>query len=152
MYGFSFKFSLKKLLIAAAFIAAAVAVIIMLCGGGEKGIYAQTEQERLDYICSLGYSPQKTGGETTVVTIPYEFSKVYDEYNRIQLKAGFDLAKYKGCDVIRYTYLLEDFPPEDYAVVNLLILEGEIIGGDVSSRRLDGFMYPLLQKQDGQIG
>lgn len=148
MYGFSLKFRWKTVVIA--FILAAVGGLVILLCGGSEGIYAKDEKSRLDYICSLGYTPLKEGGETTVITIPTEFSAVYTEYNRIQLKAGFDLSKHKGCDVIRYTYMLEDFPPEDYAVVNLLILEGEIIGGDISSRRLDGFMYPLLPKQNGQ--
>ncbi len=152
MFGFSIKISFKKAA-AALGVGITLAAALLLIGGKERQcVYGRDEQERLDYICSLGYLPSANGAETTMVTIPQEFSEVYENYNDLQLQAGFDLRPYKGCDVMRYTYNLNDFPAEEYAVVNVFVSEGIIIGGDISSRRLDGFMFPLQAKNDGQIG
>ena len=97
----------------------------------------------------MGYDPISSIAEEKEVVIPAEFSSVYDNYNRLQKQAGFDLEPYKGCSVMRYTYSLGDFPADEYVVINLLVTEEKIIGGDISSRRLDGFMLPLLAKQNG---
>ena len=90
--------------------------------------------------------------ETEQVVIPEDFSDVYEKYNAIQYEAGYDLKDYRSRSVVRYSYFLEDYDPKQYVVANLLVFEGKIIGGDISSRRLDGFMLPLVSKDNGQIG
>lgn len=120
-----------------------------MAGAGRRGVSAATEQERMEYICSLGYMPSLAGAETTEISIPEEFSDVYENYNTLQKQAGFDLSNYKGCLVTRYTYCLADFPADEYVVANILVKDEKIIGGDISSRRLDGFMLPLEAKKNG---
>lgn len=149
MFGFSIKLTFSRVLLVILIIVAMVSALFLL-GGKRNEIWVQTEQERMEFIAALGYQPMLNGGEMTVVTIPFEFSDVYANYNQLQLQAGFDLARYKGAEVERYTYSLGDFSAEEYVVANLLVKDGKLIGGDISSRRLNGFMLPLKAKEDGQ--
>ena len=77
--------------------------------------------------------------------IPPEFDEVYEKYNAIQKEQGFDLTKYQGKRVKRWTYAIKNYP--GYAAdsgcihANLLVYEGQVIGGDVCSVELNGFMH-----------
>ncbi|MBR3593816.1 MAG: DUF4830 domain-containing protein [Clostridia bacterium] len=96
---------------------------------------------RLKYLSGLGIEVDITSLEQTEVQIPDTFGSVYKNYNELQKSAGFDLADYKGAVVTKYTYKVLKTEQEVY--VNLLCYKGRVIGGDISSRRLDGFMLPL---------
>ena len=107
---------------------------------------AKTNSERLLFIEKLGCSVVKKDPESKSVRIPEEFSDVYNKYNDLQQTAGYDLSLYKGCQVIIYTYKI--LPPKEYSgncVVNLIVYKDKIIGGDISSTALGGFMLPLKQ-------
>ena len=149
MFGFSLKLDLKRTMAIFAALCLLCAGVVVMAGAGRRGVSAATEQERMEYICSLGYMPSLAGAETTEISIPEEFSDVYENYNTLQKQAGFDLSNYKGCLVTRYTYCLADFPADEYVVANILVKDEKIIGGDISSRRLDGFMLPLEAKKNG---
>lgn len=106
----------------------------------------ETNQNRVDYLNSIGCEINKDDYSRKDIVIPYDFSLVYENYNKVQKEAGYDLSLYKGekcCvysfDVIRF----KDFNTESNAKANLIVYNGRIIGGDVSSSALDGKMYPL---------
>ena len=64
----------------------------------------------------------------------------------MQKSAGYDLSLYKGCQVTIYTYQIN--PVQNSAgesVVNLMVYNNKIIGGDISSTALGGYMLPLKQ-------
>lgn len=108
--------------------------------GGTDG---STNALRLEYISGLGYTVNETAVNVKEIVIPESFSDVYNEYNRLQQKAGFDLSRHKGDTACVYTYSLSD--SED-TVINLIVSDNNIIGGDVSSVRIDGEMKALLPK------
>lgn len=105
----------------------------------------RTNRYRVEYISNLGYTLVSDDCiEKRNITIPSEFSDVYNKYNDIQCKAGYDLKPYAGCDVTVYTYLIEGITDsEDERRVNLLVYNGRIIGGDVSSVSINGSMQAL---------
>ncbi|MBQ7115508.1 MAG: DUF4830 domain-containing protein [Clostridia bacterium] len=108
-------------------------------------LVATNEQERLAFISHYGWEVDVEAVEVQEVVIPDVFDDVYNNYNQIQLKQGFDLEKYAGQRVKRWTYNVRNYPdtsPEDdYIRLNLLVSDGVIIGGDVCSVKLDGFMH-----------
>ena len=108
--------------------------------GGTDG---STNALRLEYISGLGYTVNETAVNVKEIVIPESFSDVYNEYNRLQKKAGFDLSRHKGDTACVYTYSLSD--SED-TVIKLIVSDNNIIGGDVSSVRIDGEMKALLPK------
>ena len=77
--------------------------------------------------------------EVMEFTIPSEFNNVWNNYNNLLRENGYDLAAFKGKRCKRYTYLI---PSED-ARANIIVCDGEIIGGDISSITLDGIMVPI---------
>lgn len=101
---------------------------------------ASTNSQRVDYISSLGITVDETCEETKEITIPSKFNDVYEDYNKLQLDAGFDLSAYMGCKVIRYTYKIADSEKR----VDLLVFDGRVIGGDIVSYELDGQIEPLV--------
>ncbi len=105
-----------------------------------------TEQERADYLTTLGWQFSPTFEEKQV-RIPAEFNETYTRYNEIQKSQGFDLEKYKGKTVTVYTYNILNYPAyenKDYILANLIVLDGELIGGDICSTSADnGFMQGL---------
>ena len=162
MFVFSLHSSkLKIVAIAAAAAVCAGAVIAAVCiknnadnaqtDAPSQGIAGSTEQERLDYIAGFGWDVNSDSAETAQIIIPAEFDEVYAEYNRLQLSQGFDLQPYRGRNVQRWTYSVTNYPgyqqSGDCIRVNLLVCDGYVIGGDVCSVELNGFMHGLEYKQ-----
>lgn len=88
---------------------------------------------------NMGYRPEKTPSEKVEITIPENWGAVYENYNQLQIHGGFDLEKYRGKKCTRYTYEMSDMPARG----NVLVHNGEIIGGDICSITLDGIMLPI---------
>lgn len=106
---------------------------------------AETADDRLKFISDLGWIVDEEPVEVRQIAIPQEFDDVYSNYNKIQLSQGYDLTKYAGRSAKRWTYIIRNYPDvssdEDYVRINLLVCDGKIIGGDVCSIKLDGFMH-----------
>ncbi len=98
----------------------------------------------LTFISTFGWEVDEEPDEVREVIIPAEFDDVYNNYNSIQLKQGYDLQKYAGERVKRWTYTIKNYPEyvdQECIKINILVYKGEVIGGDVCSVRLDGFMH-----------
>lgn len=75
------------------------------------------------------------------VLVPAVFDQIYESYNDIQKAQGFDISRYKGETVTKYTYLVKNYPQErDGVAANLLVYQGRIIGADLCSLELGGFL------------
>lgn len=115
---------------------------------GNKPTDAKTNADRLIFIKGLGYTVLSDEPTAKTVNIPEAFYDVYNNYNTLQQSVGYDLSLYKGCEVIIYTYKIN--PPSDYTgecVINLIVYNDRIIGGDVSSSALGGFMLPINRRK-----
>ena len=77
--------------------------------------------------------------EVVEFTIPMEFNNVWNNYNNLLRENGYDLTPFRGKRCKRYTYLI----PSENARANIIVCDGEIIGGDISSITLDGIMVPI---------
>lgn len=129
------------------------AVVLFRCFlpfGGEKNAVESVgkniggSSQVLSFISSFGWEVDEEPDEVREVIIPAEFDDVYENYNAIQLKQGYDLRNYAGERVKRWTYTVRNYPDytdTDCIKINVLVFDGEVIGGDVCSVRLDGFMH-----------
>lgn len=127
---------------------AALAVLSRVTALSGGGINGSTNAERVDYMSSLGCNVEETAISSKETVIPQSFDKVYEKYNLLQKKAGFDLEPFRGKEATVYSYRFEDSPE---MVVNLIVANGCIIGGDISSTALDGFMLPLSSESVKKI-
>lgn len=103
---------------------------------------ASTREEREHFLTQFGWKIEPEPMEVREVVIPTEFSDVYLKYNELQLAQGFDLERLKGVCVKRWTYRITNYPgTKDVIVANMLVLDGRVVGGDVCSTSLSGFMH-----------
>ncbi len=105
---------------------------------------AKTNADRLIFIKQAGYDVLDNNPTSQAVIIPETFYEVYENYNRLQKRSGYDLLIYKGCEVTIYTYKINT--PQNYSgecVINIIVYNDRIIGGDVSSVEMGGFMLPI---------
>ena len=105
----------------------------------------KSEAQRQEFLRALGWQAGEEPVEVSDVVIPKEFDEVYKKYNEIQKEQGLDLSKYRGKRCKRYSYAIENFPGQVENVrLNILVCSGKIIGGDVYSLGMDGFMQGLV--------
>lgn len=132
--------------LAAAVVIIVIAVVMAVVAGAENRVVYElkTEKQRQSFLAEMGWEVSEEYTECKVVIIPEKFNDVYEKYNELQKKQGFDLEKYKGKTVEIYTYEVKNYPDhKENIVANLMVYEGELIGGDVSCVELDGFMQGL---------
>ncbi len=107
-----------------------------------KGV--RSNQDRIDYLSAYGWQVSPEPVATQELLIPEEMDDSYTEYLALQTGQGFDLQKYAGKRVKRYTYEVLNYPTGEAGVqVNLLICKNTVVGGEVLSPQLDGFLHGL---------
>ncbi len=143
----SMKWTLKKVsILFGAVIAVAVILAVAFSGKNEGGFKGETPEQRMNFLKSIGLEADPESERAKEVVIPEEFDEIFENYNALQKKAGFDLEDYKGKTVKKYTYKILNYPTaekDDIIMSDILVLDGKIIGGDVYSPRLDGFITGL---------
>lgn len=126
-------------------IIAALAVLAFKCKSGR--VYEmKSETQRQEFLAEMGWEVNDEYDDCKAVTIPETFNEVYQNYNELQKQQGFDLEKFKGKQVEIYVYKVKNYPgyeDSDGVYCNLMVYEGQLIGGDVCSAELDGFMQGL---------
>jgi len=101
-----------------------------------------TNKQRVDFLSQFDWEINAEVIDCCDVVIPTEFDDVYINYNAIQISQGFDLQPYSGKLVTRWTYEVTNYPDGVEGVVaNLLIYDGKVIGGDICTVAIDGFMH-----------
>lgn len=110
---------------------------------------AGNAQERAAFFSQFGWDISEDPLEVKEVVIPTEFDETYEEYNALQKQQGLDLNRYKGKRVKFWSYEIRNYPGYESSdgVIhgNILVYEGIVIGADVCSIELDGFMEPMLK-------
>ena len=102
----------------------------------------KSEGDVADFIGQFGWSVSEKPIEVKEVTIPAEFDRIFTSYNEIQKQQGLDLSKYKRKNVMRYTFELTNYKDyEGKVYVNILVYRNRVIGGDVCSADMTGFMH-----------
>ena len=140
----SLKANRKRIL--AFFVLALVVVgaLFFLHGGEQEEqepIPGGTNEERVAFLESFGWQVQTEPTETREVMIPSQFNDVYTAYNVMQQAQGFDLKPYAGEICTQYLYKVENYPDETEVYATLLVYGDQIIGGDLASSQVDGFMH-----------
>lgn len=100
--------------------------------------------ERIAFIKSFGWEVKPDPTDVRDIYIPSEFDDTYTAYNEIQKAQGYDLSKYKGACVTKWVYTITNYPgyaEKDCIQITLLVDNGYVIGGDVCSVELSGFMH-----------
>lgn len=124
--------------------------VSFLTGNGKK---AGTKEDRIDFLASLGWQADPESEEADSVRIPACGEGAMADYNALMQKGGYDLSKYEGKTVEQYRYRLTNYPDCEQTVwVTLYVWRGRVIGGDIHTAALDGFMHELRPNDEKPTG
>ena len=119
---------------------AVVAVALILTLGGRAVAasaevkHIRTNDDRLAYLSGLGWEVSLQPIATEELLIPQQFDDSYTDYLKLQEDQGFDLTRYCGKRIKRYTYQLTNYPDQDEPMqIALLIYKNRVIGGQIQS-------------------
>lgn len=129
-------------------------VPLEVIASGEKNVKfdgIKTDEDLQNFINSLGIEVKTPAYNSVDIELPRVFDAVYKKYNDIQKQQGFDLSKYKGKTLHRYTFEVTNYPipestPETNGKIYLTLFKykDKIVGGDISSRDFGGFVKTFL--------
>ena len=157
MFICTLKFDKKKAVFWVLMAALVIVAVILLAGARDQhGVpersraddpvtSAKTEKQRVAYLSQYGWEVESPALSEETVVIPRSFNKVFDNYNALQKQQGFDLSEYCGMEVKLYTYKVCNSSIGDEVVAMLYVFGGSVIGGDVHSTALDGYMCGIKQ-------
>lgn len=147
MFIISAKFTKKRLVLCAIALALLIWGAVALGGRQETPadpIPGETDQQRTEYLASLGWITSSAPTETLEFTLPDPLGETYQRYNQLQQEQGFDLTPYAGQQVKRFTYPVTNYPDMPEGVqADLYVCDGLIIGGDILCTGEEGFVTTL---------
>ncbi len=127
----------------------AQALSAVMAGKSIKFDGIKTDEDLHAFITSLGIEVKTPAYNSTEVDLPKVFDAVYKKYNDIQKQQGFDLSKYRGKTLHRYTFEITNYPSPDPAqtgkvYLTLFVHKNKVVGGDISSRDYGGFVRTFI--------
>ena len=131
----------------------AVVAAALLISLGDRSVTASAEasglhsnEERISYLNELGWQVSDSPAAVEELLVPESFDESYGDYLALQSDQGFDLTRYAGRRIKRYTYEITNYPESEVSVrAALLIYRGKVIGGQLQAA--DGsFVLPLSGK------
>jgi len=152
MFVYSVKTSKAKIaVLLVTVVAVIVAAAIIISGEKEPAandsLYykAENSAERKAFLSQFGWKISADPVEISEVIIPEDFDAGYIEYAAMNKAQGLDLELYKGMRAKRWTYDVLNYPGlenmKGTVQANLLIYNGRVIGGDICSLELGGFIH-----------
>ena len=102
----------------------------------------KSSADAVKFLSQFGWTVDGGNPESAEVTIPAEFDKVFAAYNEIQKSQGLDLSKYKKKELTRYTFEVTNYENyEGKVLANVLVYRGKVVGGDICSAEVSGFVH-----------
>lgn len=112
----------------------------------------RTNEDRVAFLGQFGWEVSPDAIEEVTLKLPGEFDRIMNEYNEIQKSQGLDLSKYKGQEVVRYSYAVNNYPGYDGEVrANIIVSKNRVIGGDVCSADVNGFITSLYRPDASDV-
>ncbi|MCD7890957.1 MAG: DUF4830 domain-containing protein [Ruminococcus sp.] len=128
--------NIKILIIAGAVLAAAVILMPRKSNTYEVPESAYTSassvSERIEYFALHGWKVEEICSKS--ITIPEDFSDVYEEYTQLQDKQGMPLREYAGRDAQLYIYEVKNYSPDSQKLLaELLVCDDTAVASMVYS-------------------
>lgn len=99
------------------------------------------------FLAQFGWQVKTEPIEVKEVVIPSEFDRIFTNYNEIQKQQGLDLTRYKRKTATRYTMEITNYGDyEGKVYANVIVYHNRVIGGDICSADVSGFMHGFETK------
>lgn len=94
-----------------------------------KGV--KTAEARVAYLEAWGWQVSPEAVTVEELALPDSFGEEYEGYLTLQAAQGFDLTKYAGKRIKRYTYEVQNHPSGAGVTAHLLIYRNRVVGGEL---------------------
>ena len=132
------------LIIAALMMAAVILRSSPGCSFGVSELINVTSTEgRIKYLQELGWDADASTEECKTVLIPREFEGIMLSYSKLQTEQGYDFASFGGLECKQYSYVITNYPDVGTVYATLYVKGSRVIGGDIHSADINGFMHTL---------
>ena len=129
--------------------------ILLLLFGTARSVFKRddapdlnTTEGRAVYLKTLGWEVDPETESFRTVVVPKKLDGIMAQYNKLQLKQGYDLNSHLGESCRQYCYDITNYPGgQGKVVVSLYLQNGQIIAGDVHSTAVNGFMHGLSRSE-----
>ena len=102
----------------------------------------KTNEDRVNFLSQFGWQVKSDPVSSEKIRLPDTFDKVLMGYNEIQKNQGLDLSRYKGKELVRYTYEITNYKDYDGVVyATVLTYRNKVVGGDICSADTGGFIH-----------
>ena len=92
----------------------------------------RTSEDRCSYLASWGWLVSGEAASVEELELPDPFGEEYADYLALQSAQGFDLTRYAGKRVKRYTYDILNYPGQISGVqAQLVICRNTVIAGEI---------------------
>ena len=130
--------------------AAAVAASLFWSGNARaaasmspRGI--KNDEDRVAYLESWGWQVEPESVCVEELQMPETFGEEYGQYLELQSSQGFELTKYAGKRVKRYTWTVTNYPGQPEGVqAHLLLCRNTVIAGEILG---EGFLHGLARPE-----
>ncbi len=144
------KLTKKRAVILLIILGIVLAAAVILCSSprsffssGEM-LNVSSQEGRQKYLSGYGWEIDLASEECRTVLLPKEFEGALADYGLMQTEQGYDFASFGGLECRQYTYVVTNYPNSDGTVyATLYVKGGHVIGGDIHSANIDGFMHTL---------
>ena len=151
------KWNKKTAVLIIALAALLLVALVVAVGNNSKqadpslGIQLDSCERRVAYLAALGWNADPNSETVQQILIPRAFNKIFEKYNELQIEQGFDLSEYCGMDVMLYTYAISNHPCGEPTIAQLILFADQVIGGDIHSAALNGFMHGLKAAESNNM-
>ncbi len=129
--------------------------ILLLLFGTARSVFKRddapdlnTTEGRAAYLKTLGWEVDPETESFRTVVVPKKLDGIMAQYNKLQLKQGYDLNSHLGESCRQYCYDITNYPGgQGKVVVSLYLQNGQIIAGDIHSTAVNGFMHGLSRSE-----
>ena len=132
------------------FAAFVFALAILAISYGVFSVDSSTNNMIVEYACNLGWKINPSPVSISHFVVPQQFDAVFETYNALQKESGFDLSPFKGKQVCRYTYEVQNHvhSKDSNVFLGIIVFENRIIAGEISSTDINGFMHTVTSVQN----
>ena len=150
MFTKSLKLTKKRAVALLLLLGLCLAAAVMICSSPRSlfsmgdMLDASQQKGRVKYLASYGWEVDADSEDERSVLLPKSFEGALDEYAGMQTSQGYDFASYAGLECRQFTYTVTDYAGFDGTVYAVLYVKGtRVIGGDIHSAEIDGFMHGI---------
>lgn len=129
------------------FIAVILTVIVIAAAKDEEPfgfMRVNSPEDAAEFLSELGWECDLSSASVQETTIPEQFDDTFISYNSIQIEQGCDLTHYAGKVVTVFTVPITNYAEsDDHVLATLIIYRSTVVGGDIHSAEMNGFMHTL---------